>query len=606
MSVVIGIYLVEFGKELEDDFVFYYTNSLLTFSLGISVFFCLSILAEKQKLGAKSNLFLQFLGILFLLGIYFSFPGHNKNIDNLPTPYIRYILWTIIMHLMVSFVPYLFVKGQNGFWNYNKTLFIRICTAVLYSIFLYGGLSLALLAIQNLFEIDIPVELYFEIFIVVAGLFNTWFFVAGIPRNLEELEDDYDYPKGLKNFAQYVLIPLVSIYLLILYAYCVKIVGLWDWPKGLMSYLVSLVSILGIFTLLLIYPYGKAEENSWIRKMSKAYYFVLIPLIAVLFIAIGFRVADYGITINRYLVILLGIWLSLVALYFIFFGDKIKFIPISLVLFLLLASYGPLSMFSVSQASQSNRLIKILETNGLLNENGKIKNEVIWDETKFPKLVAKTRENKNNKMVSDSVSKEIQSIISYLEQYGRIKVLNSLVIQDFDLMIKNRSLKKGFNSSLDRERLYIKTIGFSKAVEEERVKWVFYDFGSKRNPITDVRKYDYTIDFTLSIDKKEELIFLSNKKPFKIYIKDPNKNGGKIYVEFEDKVNEIEFCTFIEDIIKKQKEKNNYESLRESEMYISKQTEHLNIKIQFNSIVFEKSEGINFSNLSGYILIKVK
>ena len=42
-------------------------------------------------------------------------------------------------------------------------------------------------------------------------------------------------------FAQYTLVPLVSMYLVILTLYFGKVVVTWDWPQGWIGYLVSLI-----------------------------------------------------------------------------------------------------------------------------------------------------------------------------------------------------------------------------------------------------------------------------------------------------------------------------------------------------------------------------
>jgi len=69
-----------------------------------------------------------------------------------------------------------------------------------------------------LFNVEVDGKLYGEIPVVVIGLFNTLFFLAGIPKN-EELHHELQYPKGLKTFTQFVLVPLVTLYLLILLTY---------------------------------------------------------------------------------------------------------------------------------------------------------------------------------------------------------------------------------------------------------------------------------------------------------------------------------------------------------------------------------------------------
>ena len=128
----------------------------------------------------------------------------------------------------MSFSPYIKSKSLNGFWNYNKILFLRFCSSVLFSAVLYIGITLALLSITLLFDFDIDEDIYAKIWIIIAGLFNTWFFVSGIPEDIEQLDNLQTYPKGLKIFTQYILLPLLFTYLLILYLYGGKIILLWE------------------------------------------------------------------------------------------------------------------------------------------------------------------------------------------------------------------------------------------------------------------------------------------------------------------------------------------------------------------------------------------
>ena len=203
------------------------------------------------------------------------------------SPYIRYAIYNITIHLLVAFAPFILKKEINGFWQYNKVLFIRFLTSVLYSGFLYVGIVLALVSLNLLFDVKIRDQFYFEFWVIIAGLFNTWFFTAGMPKSLTNLDNNYEYPAGLKIFSQYILLPLLMLYLLILYGYGIKIFAVWDWPKGIVSYLIVCVAILGILNFLLIYPYSKQKENKWIASFSRAYYFILLPLIIMLFIAIN-------------------------------------------------------------------------------------------------------------------------------------------------------------------------------------------------------------------------------------------------------------------------------------------------------------------------------
>ena len=162
---------------------------------------------------------------------------------------------------------------MEAFWEFNKTLFLRILISALYTAVLYIGLVVAMAAIDQLLEIDIDDDRYLQLFIFQVGIFNTWFFLSGIPKFNNTSELEIEYPKPLKVFVQYVLIPLVTVYIAILYVYTGKIIIQWELPNGWVSYLVLSFSIAGILSLLLLFPIRNQKENTWIRIYSKGVLF---------------------------------------------------------------------------------------------------------------------------------------------------------------------------------------------------------------------------------------------------------------------------------------------------------------------------------------------
>lgn len=485
IAVVLAIYMVEIDFNVKENLNL--LNIMLTAALGIPLFFCAAIFSEKTKY----NTWLCYgVAALLLVLMYFSLPSSDIA-NSTSVPYIRYAIFNITAHLLVSIAPFLKSKELNAFWNYNKILFIRLWASVLYSGFLYVGIALALTALRLLFDIKFEDELFFEIFIVTIGAFNTWFFMAGIPQNLETLEADTHYPKGLKVFTQFVLLPLLLLYLVILYGYMAKIITAWDWPKGIVSYMISIVSVLGILTFLLLYPYGQQKENSWIKKFTSAYYMVLIPLVVVLFIAVFMRVSDYGITVNRYIIILLGIWLSIVALYSILRGRNIKFIPLSLTVMLLLMSFGPWSMFSVSKRSQLNRLEKLLVQNEILKD-GKIQNETPWpSDNDFYNLSGYS----NEALLTDSIHKEVRSIVDYLDDFHGLDEMQPWFTQNVDSLY-NAMLLEEDHRYMDASRVYMNMLGLKYETRYYPTSSKWYNFNSIDSAIIDVRGVDYVLSFT--------------------------------------------------------------------------------------------------------------
>ena len=370
-------------------------NILLSTILGIPLLTALTLLAEKRRWGRTVTLGIQLVGVLVLFGYGCTVPS---DLNNAPAIYIlRQLILAFGLHLFVAFAPYPGAGEHNGFWHYNKTLFLRLFMAGLFAIVLYAGLSVALAALDNLFGIDVPIKRYGELWCIIVGVFITWFFLAGIPEDLAAMETSADYPKVIKIFAQYILFPLVLVYLVILYAYLIKIIIEWNWPQGWVSKLILGFAATGIFTLLLLYPVRERQENTWIRNASRWFYFVMIPLLLMLFPAVWRRISEYGITEGRYLAIALGLWLAGIVIYFIFSKSKsIKVIPTSLGVLALIVSFGPWGVFAVSEKSQVDRLQGILLKDSILID-GKIRPA--------------------SGVVSAEDTRQISSIISYLHDF---------------------------------------------------------------------------------------------------------------------------------------------------------------------------------------------
>ncbi len=407
-------------------------------ALGIPLFFMLTVLAEKRNWGRPFALLAQSVGVLALVCYYFTLP--SAGISNSEAHAIRFLLFALVSHSLVSIAPYLNQGELNGFWQYNKSLLLRFVTAGLYSFTLFIGLSIALLAVDQLFELNVKEVRYPQLFCLIVGLFNTWFFLAGAPKDYAALERDEDYPKGLKVFTQYVLLPLVVIYLAILYAYEAKILLAWNWPQGWVANLVLFFSVVGILAPLLLHPIQRQSENKWVSRFAQWYYVALIPLVIMLLLAIQVRIADYGITESRYFVLVMGLALAAVVLYFIFSREKnIKIIPILLCGLALFSSCGPWGAFTVSRKSQSHRFESLLRKNNLLS-NG---------------LVIKATQDVSNEDVE-----QIFSIMRYLQQRHGLAALQPWFKQNLDSLITSKDSSKAVSPN-DLPRLALGLMGLS-------------------------------------------------------------------------------------------------------------------------------------------------
>jgi hypothetical protein len=401
-------------------------NIAMTSVLGIPLFLSFGLFSEKKGHGTAVKYLFQLIPLAALLVYYFSLSGEENLYDM-----ARFFLYIIAFHLLVSYSAFILHGEKNlmGFWDFNLRIFLQFLLSALYSGVLYAGLAIALLAFDKLFGMNIPGERYGQLFFLLAGIFNTWFFCAGVPDLKSFKPEEFSFPKGLKIFTQFVLLPIVVIYVLILYMYMFKIIFQWELPSGWVSYLVMGFSGAGIFSLLLIYPLKDNPSFKWVGIFTRWFFIALIPQIVLLFLAITARTSEYGMTERRYYVFVLAAWLAVTTVLYIFTNFKnIKYIPVSLFLIAVLSSFGPWSSFSVSLNSQLSRFDELLVKNSILKDG---------------KAVKITKE------VSDQDKEDMYSIIEFLIDRKRLDKIQPYFSENLEEVIKSEN-----TLSISMKRIY--------------------------------------------------------------------------------------------------------------------------------------------------------
>jgi hypothetical protein len=349
------------GSNTNDSEEKFWVRLCLVAILGIPLTFALSILSERRRWTGVVRTSLIAVGVLGLYWFFWTWPGpEQKHLT------IRYLQLSAAIHLAAAFLPFWGIPEGRGFWQYNRRLFEGFLRAVLFSGVLFFGLAIALGALDKLFGVDLEEETYLRLWFVCAFVVNTWIFLAGVPESFAELEESESYPKALKVFTQYILTPLVAVYLVILTAYLVKILVTGTWPSGWIGYLVSSVASVGILGFLLVHPLRTSQSEAWIRTFSRWLFVGLIPAAAMFLLALWKRVGPYGLTELRFLGLLLGSWLLGIALLYTVRREMgIRIIPVSLAVILFLTAFGPLGSTAMSVRSQADRIREISESSNI-------------------------------------------------------------------------------------------------------------------------------------------------------------------------------------------------------------------------------------------------
>ena len=329
--------------------------------MAIPLTFAISLLGERRQWPGILRTSLLAVAIVALYWFFWTWPGpEQKHL------LLRYLQLSAAIHLSTAFLPFWGRTEGPSFWQYNRKLFEGFLRAVLFSGVLFLGLAIALGALDKLFGVDIEGETYIRLWFICAFVINTWIFLAAVPDDLDEQEASENYPRPLKVFTQYILTPLVAIYLVILTAYLVKILITGTWPSGWIGYLVSSVAAVGILGFLLVHPLRSRQDEAWIRTFSRWLFVGLIPAAVMFLLALWKRVGPYGLTELRFLGLLLGAWLLGIALlYTVRRETGIRIIPVSLAIILLLTAFGPLGTTAMSVRSQADRIRDIIRSNGI-------------------------------------------------------------------------------------------------------------------------------------------------------------------------------------------------------------------------------------------------
>ena len=309
--------------------------------------------------------------------------------------------WTLILTvgLAVSFAAYIFRQNDNAsIWYFNFQLATGICFAVLSVLILSGGLSLVLKSVEYLFEINISHKFYMDIWLTAWCFFAPAYFLTNVPTQFDYQRSDCDFPRGVHFIQNYVLVPLSIIFMVILYAYFIKILLQWELPRGNLGKMISTFGVIGIFTHLTIYPVhdrGAPLLNWFYRNFYKM---MIVPL-GLLILAITVRISEYGLTEPRYIVVISVIWFALLIVYYLIKGTsfQIRNVVIVLATLSLIASFGPWRIDKLPVQDQFARLQKLLIKEKLL----------ISDQYKAPKF-----------QPDFETRKSISSIVSYLVSHG--------------------------------------------------------------------------------------------------------------------------------------------------------------------------------------------
>lgn len=348
----------------------------LTGVFGFFMFYALQLVTETKKFKHKqfwmgAGLVVILLALIYTFQYqYFEWPvGEMKTVGRTVGGFVALYL------AACSLAFWGFKTKQNAFWQYVLRLGIRIAQAFVVFGILFGGIAALLGTVSFLFEANISSVVYTHVFIVLAGLGATSFVMRGVEENVNSLDKVKEYPKFVEVVAHYVLIPLVYVYAAVVLVYLVQALVMFEWPKYGTSELLGVFLLVGLSAFMMTFPH--AGKKDWAGFYHKYFFVFALIIAAAMLLGIAVRISEFGFTVNRYLIGMLGVFIVFLSIWKLFAKNfDIRNVHYTAIVFILVTLYGPVSAFSATWFSQTARLeaaivdenVSQFEVNSLIRE----------------------------------------------------------------------------------------------------------------------------------------------------------------------------------------------------------------------------------------------
>lgn len=287
------------------------------------------------------------LAISIALVLYFS-----KNSNDIGRTYVgmTYLFIYTTAFLSIFVAPFFKQNDENGFWVFLMKNAKAAVVATAISVVLLIAIDGLLFGFFNLFDIKVSARPFVYSAIISSCTIFPILFFSGIPSIDDCLQETPALNKFQTSANKFLFLPVISLYIILLYAYIAKIIIQWEMPKGMVSYLVSASMLLMLLRVTLTLPERINPKPSFEKTLLKILPAACIPLVILMSVGIMRRISDYGISEDRYYIAAINIFYYIIIA--ILLIDKIKcksrYITIVFCSMFLILTNGPLSALNVT------------------------------------------------------------------------------------------------------------------------------------------------------------------------------------------------------------------------------------------------------------------
>ena len=347
-TTIAFIYVFESHSLLTDSkllfWLFFYPIAATMIALTISL-----VQESRKKFSIIPHVVAEAVWLAVSIALTFYYVSTDNNTE------ITYVLVTGLfiyttVFLSIFIAPFFKQKDENGFWVFLMKNAKAAVIAGAISVFLLIAINGLLFGFFNLFDIKVSDKPFIYSAIICSCTIFPILFFSGIPSIDECLQEAPALNKFQVSTNKFLFLPILSLYIILLYAYIAKIIIQWEMPKGMVSYLVSVSMLLLLLRVTLMHPERINPKPSFEKKLLKILPTACIPLVILMSVGIMRRISDYGISEDRYYIAAVNIFYYIIIA--ILLIDKIKcksrYIAIVFCSMFFILTNGPLSAINVT------------------------------------------------------------------------------------------------------------------------------------------------------------------------------------------------------------------------------------------------------------------
>ena len=170
------------------------------------------------------------------------------------------------------------------------------------------AIVLEILCILIIFSIEALFNVLVDRYIEICSRVSFCFIAPLVFISLESHAETPTVSRLEEVVVNYILTPALLVYNVILYVYLAVILIRWQLPEGSVSAMVLAFTVVAV-AIMLVRPLLAMQPLRWYFRWFPLF---ALPLIVLFWVAVGYRVGQYGITLDRCILIAAG---SLMTLY---------------------------------------------------------------------------------------------------------------------------------------------------------------------------------------------------------------------------------------------------------------------------------------------------